>query len=68
MAEKVGRTIPVLIDEVDEEGAEGRSKSDAPQIDGTVFIDGATHLKPGDLVQVDVESADDYDLTGRLVS
>ena len=40
---------------------------DAPEIDGAVFVDGATHLKPGDLVQVKIESADDYDLTGTLV-
>jgi ribosomal protein S12 methylthiotransferase len=67
LAEKVGRTIPVLIDDVGEDGAEGRSMWDAPEIDGSVFIDGATGLKSGDLVQVKIESADDYDLTGRFV-
>ena len=41
MAAKVGRTIDVIVDEVDEEGAVGRSKWDAPEIDGSVFLNGA---------------------------
>ena len=44
MAAKVGRTIDVIIDEVDEEGAIGRSQWDAPEIDGSVFLNGATGL------------------------
>jgi len=64
---RIGRIETVLIDEVVEEGAVARSKADAPEIDGQVFIDGATHLKVGDLVQVELEEADDYDLWGRLV-
>ncbi len=64
---RVGRIETVLIDEVVEEGAVARSKSDAPEIDGQVFIDGATHLKVGDFVDVELEEADDYDLWGRLV-
>ena len=63
----VGRTETVLIDEVVEEGAVGRRKSDAPEIDGQVYIDGATHLKVGDLVSVEFEEADEYDLWGHLV-
>ena len=63
----VGRTETVLIDEVVEEGAVGRRKSDAPEIDGQVYIDGATHLKVGDLVNVEFEEADEYDLWGHLV-
>lgn len=62
LAEKVGRTIDVLIDDVDEEGAVGRSKWDAPEIDGSVFLNGETGLKPGDIVQVKVTDADAYDL------
>ena len=58
---------PCLIDEVVEEGAVARSKADAPEIDGQVFIDGATHLKVGDFVDVELEEADEYDLWGRLV-
>jgi ribosomal protein S12 methylthiotransferase len=65
---RVGRMETVLIDEVVEEGAVARSKSDAPEIDGQVFIDGATHLKIGDFVEVEIEEADEYDLWGKLLS
>ena len=64
---RVGTIETVLIDEVVEEGAVARSKADAPEIDGQVFIDGATHLKVGDFVQVELEEADNYDLWGHLV-
>ncbi|MDP2901976.1 MAG: 30S ribosomal protein S12 methylthiotransferase RimO [Methylovulum sp.] len=67
LQQRIGRIETVLIDEVVEEGAVARSKADAPEIDGQVFIDGATHLKVGDFVDVVVEEADDYDLWGRLV-
>jgi len=59
---KVGKTIEVLIDEVDAEGAIGRSAGDAPEIDGKVYLDGITDLQPGDLVAAEVTAADDYDL------
>ena len=62
LAEKLGRTIDVLIDDVDEEGAVGRSKWDAPEIDGSVFLNGETGLKPGQIVQAKVTDADAYDL------
>jgi len=64
---KVGRTIDVLIDEIDEEGAIGRSSADAPEIDGNVYLDGAFDLKPGDLVKATVVEADDYDLWAELL-
>ncbi|MCK5829076.1 MAG: 30S ribosomal protein S12 methylthiotransferase RimO [Methylococcales bacterium] len=64
---RVGKIETVLIDEVVEEGAVARSKADAPEIDGQVFIDGATHLKVGDFVDVQLEEADEYDLWGHLV-
>lgn len=67
LQKRVGRIETVLIDEVVEEGAVARSKADAPEIDGQVFIDGATHLKVGDFVDVELEEADEYDLWGRLV-
>jgi len=67
MAEKVGMTFEVMIDEVDEEGAIGRTKGDAPEIDGNVFLDGETELKPGQIVTAIIDEADDYDLFGRLV-
>ncbi len=62
LAEKAGRTIDVLIDEVDEEGAVGRSKWDAPEIDGSVFLNGETGLRPGQMVKAKVVDADPYDL------
>lgn len=64
---RVGRIETVLIDEVVAEGAVARSQSDAPEIDGQVFIDGANHLQVGDWVQVEIEEADEYDLWARLV-
>ncbi len=66
LAAKVGRTLPVIIDEVDDEGSIGRSQGDAPEIDGSVFLNGETSLKPGDIVPVKIEEADDYDLWGTL--
>jgi ribosomal protein S12 methylthiotransferase len=68
LQKRVGNIETVLIDEVVEEGAVARSKADAPDIDGQVFIDGATHLKVGELVDVVLEEADEYDLWGRLVT
>ena len=64
---RVGKIETVLIDEVVEEGAVARSKADAPEIDGQVFIDGATHLNVGDFVDVKLEEADEYDLWGHLI-
>jgi len=67
LQQRIGRIETVLIDEVVEEGVVARSKADAPEIDGQVFIDGATHLKVGDFVDVELEEADEHDLWGRLV-
>jgi len=67
LQEKVGREILVIIDEVDEEGAIGRSMADAPEIDGAVYLNGETKVKPGDIVRVKVENADEYDLWGSRV-
>jgi ribosomal protein S12 methylthiotransferase len=64
-AARTGQTIDVIVDEVDEEGAIGRSKWDAPEIDGSVFLNGATALKPGDIVAARITHADDYDLWGE---
>jgi ribosomal protein S12 methylthiotransferase len=59
---KVGREIDILIDEVNSDGAVGRSSADAPEIDGRVYLDGATELTPGDWVRATVTAADEYDL------
>ncbi len=62
LASKIGSTIEVLVDEVDEDGAIARSWADAPEIDGSVYLNGEHNLKPGDRVNVTVEHADEYDL------
>ena len=64
---KVGQRIQVIVDEVDERGATCRTKADAPEIDGNLFIDeGFDALSPGDIVTVTVDEAGDYDLWGTL--
>ncbi|MGY3856225.1 30S ribosomal protein S12 methylthiotransferase RimO [Aeromonas intestinalis] len=68
LARKVGQEMTVLIDEVDEEGATGRSAADAPEIDGLVYLNGETDLKPGDMVKVRIDEADEYDLWASLVN
>lgn len=64
LAEKVGRTIEVLVDDVDKETGDiiARSKWDAPEIDGNVIVSNATGIKPGDFMQVLVTDSDEYDL------
>jgi ribosomal protein S12 methylthiotransferase len=64
LAAKVGKTLDVLIDAVEGEGATGRSKADAPEIDGEVHLRDAGHLAPGDIVSVTVEDSDEHDLFG----
>jgi ribosomal protein S12 methylthiotransferase len=68
LAAKVGTEIDVLVDAADDEGgATGRSKADAPEIDGEVHLRDAGGLKPGDIVKVRVEDADEHDLYGVVV-
>jgi ribosomal protein S12 methylthiotransferase len=70
---KVGRRIPVIIDEpgaIPASGpgtAKGRSKWDAPEIDGNVYVAARRPLRAGDIVTVKIERADDYDLHGVAV-
>ena len=65
LAAKIGHTLDVLIDAVDDEGgATGRSKADAPEIDGAVLLRDAGGLKQGDIVPVLIEDADEHDLFG----
>lgn len=66
LQQKIGKTIQVLIDEVDEEGPIGRSMADAPEIDGNVYINTEETLQPGDIVSVKVFDADEYDLWAEL--
>ena len=65
LAAKVGRTLDVIIDEVDADGgATGRSQADAPEIDGSVFLRDAGGLAQGDIVPVRIEDSDAHDLYG----
>lgn len=66
LKDKIGLTLPVIIDEVDEEGAIGRSMADAPEIDGAVYLNGETTLKIGDVVNVTIENVDEYDMWGSV--
>ena len=64
---KVGKTLPVIIDEQGATVATGRTKYDAPEIDGVVYVAAKTPLKPGEIVNVKIESSDEYDLHGTVV-
>ena len=73
LAAKVGRALPVIIDEVGEPdedgdlGATGRSQADAPEIDGAVYLRNVpASLRPGDIVGVTIEDADAHDLFGAI--
>ncbi len=70
LAAKVGQRMEVLVDEIDEDGiATCRTKADAPEIDGNLFIDEGTEgLSVGDLVEVEVDEAGEYDLWGKPVT
>ena len=63
---KIGKTLAVIIDEVDEEGAIGRSMADAPEIDGVVYLNEEKDVNVGDIVQVIIEHSDEYDLWGTV--
>ena len=68
---KLGKVMQVLVDETDEEGIVARSKADAPEIDGNVFIpmpeNPAQKPKPGDFINVLIDDCDEHDLWGRIV-
>ena len=67
LAAKVGRVVSVIVDSVDDEGATCRTMADAPEIDGNLFVDeGFEGLSAGNIVQVTVEEAGEYDLWGRV--
>ncbi|MEN9465371.1 MAG: hypothetical protein RL217_1552 [Pseudomonadota bacterium] len=62
MQQKIGTRIQVIVDEIDEEGAVARTVGDAPGIDGMVYLNDFFDCAPGDILAVDVEHADEYDL------
>ncbi len=65
---KIGKTLPVMIDEIDEEGIIGRSMADAPEIDGVVYIDNISEqqVKVGEVVMAAIHNADEYDLWATI--
>jgi len=68
LAARVGTRMEVLVDQVEEDAATCRTRADAPEIDGHLYIDsGFEALSSGDIVTVEVDEASEYDLWGRLV-
>lgn len=69
LAAKIGQTLEVLIDDfnIEEDIAIGRTKADAPEIDGLVYIDNATPEMIGKIIHVQIDDADTYDLYGTVV-
>ncbi len=63
----VGQRLDVLIDEVGASAAKGRSKGDAPEIDGSVYVASRRPLRVGEIATVKIERADAYDLHGTAV-
>jgi ribosomal protein S12 methylthiotransferase len=64
LANKVGKRLQVIIDEPGPTVSKGRSKADAPDIDGSVYVSSRRPLRAGDIVSVKIERADAYDLHG----
>ena len=66
LKQKIGKTLDVLVDEMDEEGIIGRSKADAPEVDGLVYVDNLSgiNVKVGDVIKVTITNSDEYDLWG----
>lgn len=68
LARRVGQTMTVLIDDVDEEGAVGRTIADAPNIDGMVYLNDYFDCAAGDFVEVKITHSDEYDLWAEVIS
>ena len=67
LARKIGNEIEVIVDEIDDEGAVCRTKADAPEIDGNLFIEeNFDKISVGDILKVHVTAASDYDLWGTI--
>ena len=66
LQQKIGKNLAVIVDEIDEQGIVGRSMADAPEIDGVVYVDNLSQstVKIGDIIQVTITQADEYDLWG----
>ena len=64
---KIGRTVAAIVDKVTAKGAIGRTRHDAPEIDGNIMLKSRRKLHPGDIVTAKVSRADAYDLHGSVV-
>ena len=66
LKQKIGQTLDVIVDEIDDEGIIGRTKSDAPEVDGLVYIENlsGTPVKVGEFIKVTITHSDEYDLWG----
>ena len=66
LKQKIGRTLDVIVDEIDNEGIIGRTKADAPEVDGLVYIENlsGTPVKVGEFIKVTITHSDEYDLWG----
>ncbi|WP_035383724.1 30S ribosomal protein S12 methylthiotransferase RimO [Ferriphaselus sp. R-1] len=67
LARKVGQTLTVLVDAVDEDGAVARSAADAPEIDGLVYIENGQDLEPGEFATVRITDSDEHDLWAEVI-
>lgn len=67
LANKIGSTQRVLVDAITDEHIIARSKSDAPEIDGLVYIEPKAGIKVGEFVEVEITDSDDYDLYGTAI-
>jgi ribosomal protein S12 methylthiotransferase len=67
LRQKVGKRLAVMIDSATPRSASGRTKGDAPEIDGTVHVTSRRPLRVGDIVTVKIDRADAYDLHGSAV-
>jgi ribosomal protein S12 methylthiotransferase len=68
LKQRIGMEMAVIIDEVTDEGAIGRTYADAPEIDGQVHLKGANECIPGTMVMAYIDDSDDYDLYGHIVT
>lgn len=66
LKQKIGQTLDVIVDEIDDEGIIGRTKADAPEVDGLVYIENlsGTPVKVGEFIKVTITNSDEYDLWG----
>lgn len=66
LKQKIGQTLDVIVDEIDDEGIIGRTKADAPEVDGLVYIENlsGTPVKVGKFIKVTITHSDEYDLWG----